>query len=110
MTGQEKGFKQPLAGWATRLKDLKQSVGLFVLGCPFSMASFMRLSTAPVYRTTKSWRGVKEICLWQQYSSLMIRNQYALYSVPLWKGTTMKSSKRLMAVLALSCIERDQRT
>ena len=39
--GAGKGFKQPLACWATRLKDLKQSVGLFVLGCPFSKASFM---------------------------------------------------------------------
>jgi hypothetical protein len=47
---------------------------------------------------------------WQQYSSLMIRNQYALYSVPLWKGTATKFSKRLMAVLVLSCIERDQQT
>jgi two-component system response regulator (stage 0 sporulation protein F) len=57
MTGQEKGFKQPLACWVTHHKDLKQSVGLFFLGCPFSKASFMRLSTATVHRTTKPWRG-----------------------------------------------------
>jgi len=57
MTGQGKGFKQPLACWVTRHKDLKQSVGLFFLGCPFSKASFMRLSTATVHRTTKPWRG-----------------------------------------------------
>src|SRR5713101_6368263 len=57
MTGQEKGFKQPLVCWVTHHKDLKQSVGLFFLGCPFSKASFMRLSTATVHRTTKPWRG-----------------------------------------------------
>ena len=57
MTGQEKGFKQALACWVTRHKDLKQSVDLFFLGCPFSKASFMRLSTATVHRTTKPWRG-----------------------------------------------------
>jgi two-component system response regulator (stage 0 sporulation protein F) len=57
MTGQEKGFKQPLACWVTRHKDLKQRVDLFFLGCPFSKASSMRLSPATVHRTTKPWRG-----------------------------------------------------
>jgi two-component system, response regulator, stage 0 sporulation protein F len=57
MTGQGKGCKQPLACWVTRHKDLKQRVALFFLGCPFSKASFMRLSTATVHRTTKPWRG-----------------------------------------------------
>ena len=42
MTEQEKGCKQPLACWVTHHKDLKQSVGLFFLGGPFSKASFMR--------------------------------------------------------------------
>jgi two-component system response regulator (stage 0 sporulation protein F) len=57
MTGQGKGFKQPLACWVTHHNNLKQSVGVFFLGCPFSKASFMRLSPATVHRTTKPWRG-----------------------------------------------------
>jgi two-component system response regulator (stage 0 sporulation protein F) len=57
MTGQGKGVKQPLACWVTRHNDLKQRVGVFFLGCPFSKASFMRLSPATVHRTTKPWRG-----------------------------------------------------
>jgi two-component system response regulator (stage 0 sporulation protein F) len=56
MTGQKKGFKQPFACGVTRHNDLKQRVGVFFLGCPFSMASFMRISTATVHRTTKPWR------------------------------------------------------
>ena len=57
MAGQRKWFKQPLACWVARHKDLKQSVSLFFLGCPFFKASFMRFSIATVHRTTKPWRG-----------------------------------------------------
>ena len=85
MTGQEKGFKQPLVCWVTHHKDLKQSVGLFFLGCPFSKASFMPLSTATVHRTTKPWRGGQVDTPignhTRHYSSLKIRNPYARYSV-----------------------------
>ena len=81
MPEQEKGCKQPLICWVTHHNDLKQRVGLFFLGCPFSKASFMRLSPATVHRTRSHGGAVKEIRPWQPYSSLMMRHPSAHYSV-----------------------------
>ncbi len=81
MTGQEKGFKQPLACWVTRHKDLKQSVDLFFLGCPFSKAPLCASLQQPSIEPRSHGGAVKEILPWQPYSSLKNRNPYARYSV-----------------------------
>jgi len=110
MTGQGKGVKQPLACWVTRHNDLKQRVDLFFLGCPFSKASFMRLSPATVHRTTKPWRGGQGDT--PMATILVIDDEEpirALLRITL-EGRAMKSLKRRMAVVDLRCIERAQRT
>ena len=81
MAGQGKWFKQPLACWVTRHKDLKQSVSLFFLGCPFSRHPLCASLQQPSIEPRSHGGAVEERLPWQPYSSLMIKNPYARSSV-----------------------------